>query len=46
MRGIDVVANNGDDVRYWGDVALGLTGLKNLGKWARLKGALMIVLVT
>lgn len=32
LRSVDVMATNGDDVRYWGDVALGLTGLKNLGK--------------
>lgn len=30
IRGLDLVAN-GDEVRYWGDVMLGLTGLKNFG---------------
>lgn len=33
MRGLDQVAKEGDDVQYWNDVVLGLTGLKNLGKW-------------
>lgn len=33
IRGLDLVANQGDDVRYWNDIVLGLTGLKNLGKW-------------
>lgn len=32
IRALDLVAGGGDDVRYWNDVALGLTGLKNLGK--------------
>jgi ubiquitin carboxyl-terminal hydrolase 8 len=32
MRGLDQVAKEGDDVQYWNDVVLGLTGLKNLGK--------------
>lgn len=32
IRGLDLVSGGGDDVRYWNDVALGLTGLKNLGK--------------
>jgi len=32
IRGLDQVAKDGDDVQYWNDVVLGLTGLKNLGK--------------
>lgn len=32
MRGLDQMASGGDEVRYWNDVVLGLTGLKNLGK--------------
>lgn len=32
IRGLDLVAREGDEVRYWNDVVLGLTGLKNLGK--------------
>jgi hypothetical protein len=28
---MDLVAG-GDEVRYWNDIVLGLTGLKNLGK--------------
>jgi ubiquitin carboxyl-terminal hydrolase 8 len=32
IRGLDLVAREGDEVAYWNDVALGLTGLKNLGK--------------
>lgn len=32
IRGLDLVASQGDEVRYWNDVVLGLTGLKNLGK--------------
>lgn len=31
VRGLDLVANQGDEVRYWNDVVLGLTGLKNFG---------------
>jgi ubiquitin carboxyl-terminal hydrolase 8 len=31
IRGLDLVANQGDEVRYWNDVVLGLTGLKNFG---------------
>lgn len=30
IRGLDLVAN-GDEIRYWNDVMLGLTGLKNFG---------------
>jgi ubiquitin carboxyl-terminal hydrolase 8 len=33
IRALDLVAREGDEVRYWNDVVLGLTGLKNLGKW-------------
>jgi ubiquitin carboxyl-terminal hydrolase 8 len=32
IRALDLVAREGDEVRYWNDVVLGLTGLKNLGK--------------
>jgi len=32
MRGLDQVARDGDELPYWNDVVLGLTGLKNLGK--------------
>ncbi|KAK8850408.1 hypothetical protein IAR55_004326 [Kwoniella newhampshirensis] len=32
IRGLDLVAREGDEVGYWNDVVLGLTGLKNLGK--------------
>lgn len=32
IRGLDLVAREGDDVPYWNDISLGLTGLKNLGK--------------
>ena len=32
IRGLDLVAREGDEVRYWNDIVLGLTGLKNLGK--------------
>ena len=32
IRGLDLVSREGDEVRYWNNVALGLTGLKNLGK--------------
>jgi ubiquitin carboxyl-terminal hydrolase 8 len=31
LRGLDLIAK-GDEVRYWNDIVLGLTGLKNLGK--------------
>ena len=31
IRGLDLVARDSGDVRYWDDVSLGLTGLKNLG---------------
>jgi len=32
IRGLDLVAREGDEVRFWNDIVLGLTGLKNLGK--------------
>ena len=32
IRGLDLVSREGDEVRYWNDIVLGLTGLKNLGK--------------
>ncbi len=35
IRGLDLVAREGDEVRYWNDIVLGLTGLKNLGKWVK-----------
>ncbi|EIW69824.1 hypothetical protein TREMEDRAFT_30214 [Tremella mesenterica DSM 1558] len=31
IRGLDLVARETGDVKYWDDVSLGLTGLKNLG---------------
>lgn len=34
IRGLDLVAN-GEAVRYWNDVMLGLTGLKNFGSSVR-----------
>jgi ubiquitin carboxyl-terminal hydrolase 8 len=32
IRALDLIAKEEGEVRYWNDVALGMTGLKNLGK--------------